>query len=107
MEHIVSSKVFGSSADGYATLEHLQADIRPFANGLEVDAAVDEDLGEVASSRAEGIGTDGDGTRDFVGFEELDCLFDGEKVEELLGEVIVITVVVADIRNQGFNVFRP
>lgn len=97
MEHIVSSKVFRSSADGDATLEHLQADVRPLAYGLEVHAAVDEDLRQVAPSRAEGVGTDGDGTRDLVGFEELDCLFDGEKVEELLGEVVVITVVIADI----------
>ena len=91
------SKVFGSSTDGYATLEDLQADIRPLADRLEVHAAVDENLSEVASSRAEGVGTDGDGTRDFVGLEELDCLLNREEVEELLGEVVVISVVVADI----------
>lgn len=67
-------EVLGCSADGHVTLEHLQADVRPFADGLQVDAAVDEGLSKVSSASAESIGANGDRTRNLVRFEEFDSL---------------------------------
>lgn len=79
LEHVVAREVFGRRADGDVAFKDLQPDVCPFADGLEVDAAVDEGLGEVAAAGAEGVRADGDGSGNFVGFEELDSL--GEERE--------------------------
>lgn len=70
----MTSKVFWCGADGDATLENLQSDISPFANGLQVDATVDEGLGQVSTTRAKGVSPYCDGTRYLVRLEELDSL---------------------------------
>lgn len=61
--------------DGDSTFENLQAYIGPFTNGLEVDTAVNECLGEISPSRAQRICTNCHGPLNLVGFEELDSLF--------------------------------
>lgn len=63
-------EVLGRSADGHGGLEYLQTDLGPLADGLELDAAVDERLGEVAAPGAEGVGAERDGSRGLVGLEE-------------------------------------
>ena len=70
----MAGEILGRRADRYARLEHLQADVGPFADGLEVYAAVDEGLGEIAAAGAKSVGANGHWTWDFVCFEELDCL---------------------------------
>lgn len=70
----MTSEVFWCGADGDATLENLQSNIGPFANGLQIDATVDEGLRQVATTRPKGVGPYCNGTRYLVSLEELDGL---------------------------------
>ena len=70
----MAGEILGRRADRYARLEHLQADVGPFADGLQVDAAVDQCLCEIAPPCAEGVRPDRYGSWYFVRLEELDCL---------------------------------
>ena len=63
-----------SYTDWDAALEDLQPDIGPFTDGLQVDAAVDECLREVAPPSAKGVCADSNGSRYLISFEELDGL---------------------------------
>jgi hypothetical protein len=71
----VSGKVFGCGADGHGRFKDLQPDLGPLADGLELHAAVDERLCEVAAPRAERVRADGDGSRGLVGLEEGQSLY--------------------------------
>ena len=93
----MTGEVLGGGTDGDAALEHLQSDVGPLADGLEVHAAVDEGLRQVATTCAECIRADGDGTWDFVGLEELDGLRNGEKLEQLLGEEFIVAVIACNV----------
>lgn len=70
----MTCEVFGCGANGDGTLEDLETDIRPLANRLEVDAAVDQGLSKVSPPSTKSVGADGNGTRNLVGFEEFDSL---------------------------------
>jgi hypothetical protein len=70
LKHVVTSEVLRGGTDGDSRLEHLEADLGPLADRLEVDTAVDERLGEIAAARTERVGPDGNGTRGLVGVEE-------------------------------------
>lgn len=74
LEHVVTRKVLWGSTDWYATLEDLQTNVRPLADGLEVHTAVDQSLREVPSASAQGVCSDSNWTGDFVGFEEFNGL---------------------------------
>ena len=58
----------------HTRFEHLEADVRPFAYGFEVHAAIDERLGEVASAGAEGVCANGYWSGRLIGFEEFNRL---------------------------------
>ena len=77
LQHVVACEVLRRGADGDRALEDLQTDVRPLADGLEVDAAVDEGLREVSPPCAEGVRADGDRSRDLVSLEKFDglCLY--------------------------------
>lgn len=64
----------GQRTDGHSALEHLQSDLGPLADGLEVDTTVDQRLREVSTTGAKSVGPDRDGTRGLVGIEERDGL---------------------------------
>lgn len=70
LKHVVTSEVFRGGSDRYAGLEHLETDFGPLADRLEVDTSVDQRLSEITTTRSEGVGSDSDGPRSFVGFEE-------------------------------------
>jgi hypothetical protein len=72
----VAGEVFRCSTNRNSTLEDLQADVCPLANGLEVDATVNQCLREISPASAKSVGTDSHRTRDFVSFEKLDSLFE-------------------------------
>lgn len=89
----MTSEILGRSTQGHIRLENLQADLAPLADRLESNATVDERLGEISSVCSEGICSDNDGTGHLVGFEEGKGLSRGEEVEELLGEVRAVAVI--------------
>ena len=74
MEHVVTSEVFRGRADRHATVEHLQPDVCPLADGFEVDATVDEGLHEVAPPGAQRVCPNRYGSGHFVCVEKLDGL---------------------------------
>jgi hypothetical protein len=62
--------------NGDGRFEHLQTDLAPLADGLEVDSPVHQCLCQVASARAEGVGADGDRSGRLVGLKEGEGLID-------------------------------
>ena len=74
LQHVVTGEVFGGRTDRHATLEYLQANVCPFANGLEIDTTIDEGLREVAPPCAEGVRSDGDRSGNLIRLKELDRL---------------------------------
>lgn len=76
LEDVVSSEVLGSSSDGNSsTGEDLQSDLGPSSGErLEIHSAVDERLGEISTTRLEGVDSEGDGTGRVGGVEELNGL---------------------------------
>ena len=60
----MAGEVLGRRADRYARLEHLQADVGPFADGLQVDAAVDQCLCEIAPPERTSLSTSNAGEVD-------------------------------------------
>lgn len=74
LEHVVPGEVLGRRADGHTALEDLQADVGPLADGFKGHAAVDEGLCKVTPACTQSVGADGHWPRDFVCFEEFDCL---------------------------------
>lgn len=89
----MASKILRRSTQGNISLENLQADLAPLAHGLERDTTVDQRLGEVSSVRSQGVCSDDDGTGHLVGLEEGKGFARGEEVEELLGQVGAVAVV--------------
>lgn len=89
----MASKILRRSTQGNIGLENLQANLAPLAHGLERDATVDQRLGEVSSVRSQGVCSDDDGTGHLVGLEEGKGFARGEEVEELLGQVGAVAVV--------------
>jgi len=51
-------------------LENLKTDLGPLSKRLKLDTSVHQRLGEISSSCSQGVGSDGDGSRRLVGFEE-------------------------------------
>ena len=119
----MTRKIFGRGADRHAALEDLQADICPLADGFKVDATVNEGLSEVAPSGAEGVCPDRHGAGNLISLEELDCLTrmfsfraftrvdgtylcNGEQLEELLSEEVVIAVVAGNVGDELLHIFR-
>lgn len=92
----MTSEILGRSTQGHVRLKNLQADLAPLADRLEGNATVDERLGEISSVCSEGICSDNDGTGHLVGFEEGKGLSRGEQVEELLGEVRAVAVILKE-----------
>ena len=70
----MTGEVFGGRTDRHATLKHLEANVCPFANGLEIDTTINEGLREVASPCAESIRSNGDWPGNFIRLEELNGL---------------------------------
>ncbi|GKT87051.1 hypothetical protein Ct61P_04901 [Colletotrichum tofieldiae] len=100
LEDVVAGEVLGRRTEGHVALEDLQTDLGPLADGLEGDTTRDEGLGEVAAMGAEGVCPDDDGAGRLVGLEEGERLARGEQVEELLGEVLGVAVVGADVLDE-------
>jgi hypothetical protein len=76
----MSSKVLGSGTDGDFGIVDFDAYGAPIGKGVEIDASLDQRLGELFSFSFEGVGSDGERTLGFVGLEELDHL---GRVEEI------------------------
>lgn len=67
-------KVLWRCTNGDAGLKDLKSDIRPFADGFEVNTSVNEGLREIFSSGAKCVGADGHWPRHLVRFKEFDGL---------------------------------
>jgi len=78
LEHVMTGQVFGRGTDRYARLEDLESDLAPFTDGFEVDPTVDQRLGQVSSTRTQGVGSDRYRTRSLVGFKERQGLVDDD-----------------------------
>jgi hypothetical protein len=89
----MTSKILRRSTQRNVGLENLQTDLAPLADGLERDATVDQRLGEISSVRSQGVCSDDDGTGHLVGLEEGKGFARSEEVEELLGQVGAVAVV--------------
>lgn len=89
----MTSKILGCSTQRHIGLENLQADLAPLANGLECDTTVDQRLGKISSVGSQSVCSDDDGTGHLVGLEEGKGFTRGEEVEELLGQVRAVAVV--------------
>jgi hypothetical protein len=70
LKHVVTSKVFRGGSDRYTGLENLETDLGPFADRLKVNTSVNQRLSEITTTRSEGVGSDGDRSRSFIGFEK-------------------------------------
>jgi hypothetical protein len=89
----VSGEVLWGRTDGDGRLEHLQTDLGPFAEGLELNTTVHQGLGEVSSSCSQRVGSDGDGSRRLVGFEKGKRFVGVEQFHELAHEERVVAKV--------------
>ena len=104
LQHVVAGQVLGRGADRHLRLVDDKADLGPLANRIQVDAAVDERLGEVASTRLQRIRANGDRTLHFVRLEQLDHLAQREQAEQLVDEELVVRVVQTQIGSQLVHV---
>jgi len=78
--------------------------VGPRADGVEVDAAVDQSLGEISASSLEAVRPDGDGPLDLVGLEDLDDFGQWKDVHHLAHHVVVVVVVVAEVATETAEV---
>ena len=58
----------------YAALEHLEPDVGPLAYWFQINTTVYQRLRQISTSGAEGIRSNGNGTRNLVCIEELEGL---------------------------------
>jgi hypothetical protein len=79
----MSGEIFGCGTDGDFSFVDLDTDAAPFGQGIEVNASLDEGLGEFFSPGFQSVGPDGEGSLGFVGLEELDHFRGVEEVQEM------------------------
>lgn len=107
LQDVVAGQVLGRGTERDVGVEDLQTDLGPLADGLELDATVDERLGELTAMCAEGVCADDDGTGRLVGLEEGKGLAGREQAEELVCEELGVAVVRADVLEQLRAVLGP
>ena len=91
LQHVVTGEVLGRGADRNRRVVDLQADAAPVAQRVQVHAAVDERLREVATTGLQRVGSDDQRSVVLVGLEPLDALLGAEHVEEVLHQLLVVT----------------
>ena len=79
LEHVVTGHVLWGGADGDWRVEHLQTNLGPLAERVQVDTPVNQRLGEITTAGLEGVGADRHGSGDFVRLQKLDKLSQQEK----------------------------
>lgn len=84
LDHVVAGQVLGRGAHGHLRVVHDQADLGPLAQRVQVDAAVNERLGEIATPRLQRVGAYRHRPLALVRLQELDELAQREQVHELL-----------------------
>lgn len=89
----MTSKILRRSTQRDIGLENLQTDLAPLADRLKGNTTVDQGLGQISSVGSQGVCSDDDGTGHLVGLEEGKGFTRGEEVEELLGQVRAVAVV--------------
>ena len=102
-----AGRLTDTHTDWDGTLEDLQANIRPFTDRFEVDAAINQGLREVAPTCTKSVRADGDRTGHFIRLEELDSLGDREQLEKLRREELVVAVVACNVGDQLLRVLYP
>jgi hypothetical protein len=104
----VTGKIFRCSTNGHsATRENLQTDLTPSSfQRLEVDTTVDEGLGEITPTSLECVDTKSERAGGIGSVEELEGLIDAEQLEQFLGQIRCVAVVLADIGNELFDQVR-
>lgn len=108
--------MIGSNTYGHAAFKHLEANVRPFSNRLEVNATVHQGLSKITPSRPKCVGSYCHRSRNFIGFEEFNGLTkvvkntrrsdsrtpylgNREEVKELFGEEIIVPIVACNVRH--------
>lgn len=80
----MAGQVLGSGADGDGRVVDLETQLAPVGERVQVDAAVDERLRKVTTTRLQGVRADDQGTVTFVRLEPLQTLLRRENVEEVV-----------------------
>ncbi|KAL0941007.1 uncharacterized protein CTRU02_203770 [Colletotrichum truncatum] len=97
LQDVVAGEVLGSGTQRNVGLEDLKTDLGPLADGLEGNTATDEGLSQITTVSAKGVCSEDNGTGRLVSLEESEGLAGREQVKELLGKVLRVAVVRADI----------
>ena len=75
----MAGHVLWGGADGDRGVKHLQTNLGPLAEGIQIDTPVNQRLGEITTAGLEGVGADRHGSGDFVRLQKLDKLSQQEK----------------------------
>jgi len=86
LENVVTSEIFRSSTERNLRLEDLETNFAPLSDGLQSNTTVDERMCEFTTMSPEGVCSDHQRSRSFVGIEEGEGFLWGKKPPELLSQ---------------------
>ena len=74
LDHVVTGQVLGCGADRHLRVVDNQSHLGPFAYGVQINAAVDECLRQIATTGLQRVCAYGDRPLHFIGLKELNHL---------------------------------